>query len=134
MQLETKKTAVRDQSDVWVIPAALRQLAECGDTELLVELVDIFQSDTIVRLEKLQRLLAAGDFPGTRTEAHTIKGSALQIGANRMARFCQQMEIESQKAQAGELARLFQAVRESFAEVCTAIAERRESSGTPVPW
>lgn len=115
---------------VLVLPAALRQLAESGDTELIDELIAIFQTDTAGRLENLQRAVAAGDYEVAGAEAHTIKGSASQVGANRLAEFCRQMEWESKKRPPVGLAGLLSLALESFDEVCRAIAGR---TGTEFP-
>jgi HPt (histidine-containing phosphotransfer) domain-containing protein len=112
-------------SDLLVLPAALRQLQECGETELVEELIVIFQSDTASRLEVLARAVETADNSTARQEAHTIKGSALQVGAARFAEACRQMEMEARKEAPSDLATLYRAMLRSFEEVRVAIAERR---------
>jgi HPt (histidine-containing phosphotransfer) domain-containing protein len=121
--------ASRDFPAVWIVPEALQQLIECGDTELVAELVAIFQTDTASRLEVLGRAVAAGDYDGVRIEAHTIKGSALQVGANRVSEVCRQMEMEARKSPPAELDWLFSRLRASFDEVCGVMAAQKESTG-----
>ena len=111
-------------SDLLVLPAALRQLQECGETELVEELIVIFQSDTASRLEVLARALATADNATARQEAHTIKGSALQVGAVPFAEACRQMEMEARKDAPSDLAPLLRAMRRSFDEVRGALAAR----------
>jgi HPt (histidine-containing phosphotransfer) domain-containing protein len=111
-------------SDVWVLPAALRQLQECGESALMEELLAIFQTDTAERLEVLVRAVETTDYATVRQEAHTIKGSALQVGANRVAEFCRQMELEARKARPEYLVSLFHALLQSFDEVRGVIAAR----------
>ena len=113
---------------VLVVPAALQELAECGDAELVEELIAIFQTDTASRLITLERALAAGDHHAVRVEAHTIKGGAAQMGANRVADFCRQMELEAQRNPPAELVRLFARLLESFDEVCDVIAAQKETA------
>src|ERR1700689_1774039 len=101
MPLDTKNVAIDmggDLTAVWAVPEALRQLVEYGDTELVDELIAIFQTDTASRLEVLARAVAAGDWATVRAEAHTIKGSSVQVGANRVAEACRQMETEARKS------------------------------------
>lgn len=112
-------------SDVLVLPAALRQLQEGGETALVEELIQIFQSDAAERLEVLARALDAADYPIVRQEAHTIKGSALQVGANRVAEVCRQMELEAHKPQPQGLAPLHRTLLLNFQEVCGVIAARQ---------
>jgi HPt (histidine-containing phosphotransfer) domain-containing protein len=111
-------------SDVWVLPAALRQLEECGEADLMEELIAIFQTDTAERLEVLGRAVETADFPTVRTEAHTIKGSALQVGANRVAESCRQIESEARKARSEDLVPFFHALLRSFNELRGVIAAR----------
>jgi HPt (histidine-containing phosphotransfer) domain-containing protein len=114
-----------DLSDTWVLPAALRQLEEYGELDLVEELIAIFQTDTAERLELLARAVETDDYVTARQEAHTIKGSALQVGAVRLAERCRQMEMEARKPQPGSLVALFRALLSSFDEVRGVIAAGR---------
>jgi len=118
----------REFSDVWVLPAALRQLEECGEAALMEELIVIFQTDTAERLEVLARAVEAAEYPIVRQEAHTIKGSSLQVGANRVAECCRQMEMEARKPRPEDLIPLFHALLRSFDEVRGVIAARGRPS------
>jgi len=122
----------RDVPDPWVLPAALRQLQECGESALVEELIEIFQMDTSGRLETLTRAVDAADYPVVRQEAHTIKGSALQVGAVRFADFCRQMEMEARKPDPADLAPLLRAAVRSFDEVRGVFAARgSQTDGSP---
>jgi HPt (histidine-containing phosphotransfer) domain-containing protein len=125
MPLDTQGSGLNagcDSPVVWEFPEALRLLAECGDTGLVEELVAIFQADTIARLKVLGRAVAAGDLDVVRAEAHSIKGSALQVGAGRVAELCKQMEIEARKPAPQELFSLLVRTEQRFDEVCRAMA------------
>jgi HPt (histidine-containing phosphotransfer) domain-containing protein len=127
MPLDSKISVWETRSDlpaVLVVPAALRQLAECGDGELVEELIAVFQTDTAQRLELMRRAVDAADYSTVRLEAHTIKGSALQVGANRLADHCRQVEMEARKARPDSLVPLFRVVLRSFEEVRGVIAAR----------
>src|ERR1700691_831510 len=97
-------------SDVLVLPAALRQVQEGGEGGLVEELISIFQSDGAERLEILARALDAADYSTVKREAHTIKGSALQVGANRVAEVCRQMEAEARQPQPQALVQMHRAL------------------------
>ena len=64
-------------------------MAEGGDSEIVLEVLSVFQTDTAARLRTLQAALAAGDTAQVRTQAHSIKGSASQVGALGLAALCQ---------------------------------------------
>ena len=55
-----------------------------GDKALLVELIDIFLSDTPQRLEEIKVLLAGADFVALADAAHSVKGSSGNIGAKQL--------------------------------------------------
>ena len=134
MPLDTKSSgpnAGRDLPVVWAVPEALQQLVECGDTELVDELIAIFQSDTAERLQALGGAVASGDYAEVRAQAHTVKGSAMQVGANRVGEICRQMEIEAKKSPPLELDWLLNRLRKGFAEACAAMAARTGSTGKP---
>jgi len=131
MPQDTKNIESSAESDfpaVWAIPATLRQLAECGDAELVEELIAIFQTDTSSRLEVLRRAVAAQDYPAIGAEAHTIRGSALQVGADRLADCCLQLEQGVRQTPPVNLAGAFHHIVQSFDEVCSLIAERQQNS------
>jgi HPt (histidine-containing phosphotransfer) domain-containing protein len=131
MPLDTKNMGINMGSDfpaVWVVPEALQQLVECGETDLVDELLTIFQSDTASRLAVLGRAVGAGDVATVKAEAHTIKGSAVQVGANRVAEACLQMETEARKSPPTELDWLLSRLRRSFDEACGMIAEQKQST------
>jgi HPt (histidine-containing phosphotransfer) domain-containing protein len=67
--------------------------AAAGDDGLIVRLIDAFGRDTNARVEQMRRALAASNFPNIRSEAHTVKGSARQMGADEVAEACQELEI-----------------------------------------
>jgi HPt (histidine-containing phosphotransfer) domain-containing protein len=128
MQLDSKSmesTIGSEFTEAWVLPAALRQLEECGEADLVEELIAIFQTDTAERLELLARAVETGDYATARAEAHTIKGSSLQVGAVRVADACRQMEVEARKVQPLGLAAMFRALLQSFDEVRSVMAARR---------
>ena len=115
-------------SEVLVLPAALRQLLDGGEAELVEELIVIFQEDAAERLALLAKALESADYSLVRQEAHTIKGSALQVGANRVAEASRLIEMEARKPEPQELASMYRALLSSFEEVRDVIAAR---SATP---
>ena len=74
-----------------------------GDQALLLELLDIFVQTYAGYLDGIARAIAAGDTRQAGHEAHSLKGSALSVGAERMATLAKALE---QAGAAGELARM----------------------------
>jgi HPt (histidine-containing phosphotransfer) domain-containing protein len=76
-------------------PAALeglRELQEPGTADLVRETIAVFLADADDRLRELNRSIAAADSARFRRGAHSLKGAALLIGAQRLAQACLALE------------------------------------------
>jgi hypothetical protein len=105
-------------SEPWVLPEELRQLAEGGDGDLVREVLTVFHSDTAKRLAMMRAALTANDRTKLKGEAHAVKGSAAQVGAGRVAALCRKMESEASALSEGELDSLLADIETAFADVC----------------
>lgn len=85
----------------WSLPESLLELAS-NDSELISDLISVFRSDTETRMLKIDEALRAGSFSDLAAQAHTIKGSARQLGAHTLADASQTLEGMA-KAQDREL-------------------------------
>ena len=65
--------------------------AECG-AELLAMFVHDFLGDAAVRLARLRAAVAERDANALETEAHALKGGALNLGGGRLAESCLALE------------------------------------------
>jgi HPt (histidine-containing phosphotransfer) domain-containing protein len=65
----------------------------------LAELVDLFLSDLPQRLAEISGAARAGDAAALKAAAHTLKGSANNLGGLRMAALCAQLEGAGTDAQ-----------------------------------
>src|SRR5579864_380270 len=85
-------------------PPALLLAAEVDDQGLIADLIDAFSTDTAVRIRRIHEALAASNFSTIRAEAHTIRGSALEVGADAVAEACQELETMSALQEAAVIA------------------------------
>ena len=100
----------------WTLPETLQLLADSGDADFVAEIVAMFKTDTARRLLLLREALARLDGAQVKHQAHTIKGSAIQVGATSLAAICQQIETEARTQSAlEELARQAEADFEQLA-------------------
>ena len=106
----------------WVPPETLRELADGGASELISELIEAFGADTAPRLGQMRQALANADTKGLSDAAHTIKGSAQQMGADAMASICQELELAAMDTTASDLVRLLTALEAEFDEVSRAMS------------
>ena len=104
----------------WSLPEALQELALCGEREIVTEVLALFQSDTQSRLEVLRGSVEAGDRRRARIEAHSLKGSAVQVGAMAMAELCGELELTAETRP--ELDSVLQEIESRFAAVSKAIS------------
>ena len=79
----------------WTLPRELRELAEGGDESVVEELIAMFKDDVGERLEGLRHSIRAHDFSAISTQAHSIKGSALQMGAGNLMALCRHIELDA---------------------------------------
>ncbi len=67
---------------------SVRELASDGEPDPLPELIDLFLADTPVRIGKLLDAFKAGDPVEVERAAHSMKGSANNLGARSLADAC----------------------------------------------
>ena len=105
----------------WCLPEELQELARDGADEVVREILTAFQSDTGSRLLRLRHALETLDRAAIRQQAHTIRGSAVQVGADAVAADCRLLETAAAHQPATDIAALLMRVESSFDEVCRAM-------------
>ena len=104
----------------WSLPEALQELAVAGDRETVAEVLMLFQTDTESRLQELREAVACGDRRRVRAQAHSLKGSAIQVGAIVLADSCGEMELTAETRP--ELMSLLEEIEKRFTAVSKAIS------------
>jgi len=101
----------------------LAELQTLG-TDVLAEILDLFLVDVPARLTKLHDAVKTRSCDSVIREAHALKGSALGIGASRLAMLCAAIEhharegnIEQATARSSSLDREFAQVRDAMKAV-----------------
>ena len=92
----------------------LRALDE-GQGDVLRQLVEMFVASAEGRINKMDQALGTGDLRGLSAEAHGFKSSCANLGANRMASLCQQLEHAKTPEAAAKLGDLPSKLRAEFA-------------------
>lgn len=101
------------------ILASLRALDD--DPAFFDQLIDLFTGDAMPRVERLRALLSQGDRTGAQSVAHSIRGSAGNIGAAEVSSLAREIELSLEAggivadAQAAELARSMQRALDALA-------------------
>jgi HPt (histidine-containing phosphotransfer) domain-containing protein len=113
----------------WTPPDILQELGAEELSDLLMELVGTFKGDTEVRLQMLREAVAAGDVESVRKAAHSMKGSAAQMGADDIASACREIETAVDEGCADRLQELAAHVEQLFAVTRRAMDQYVRNSG-----
>jgi HPt (histidine-containing phosphotransfer) domain-containing protein len=77
----------------------LWQLQARTGQDLVVPVIDHFLAEAPRRLAELRQALAARDHLQLAFTAHTFKASGAQIGARRLAKVCEDLEMRGRRAE-----------------------------------
>jgi len=114
----------------WSPPELLLEAAG-GDDEMIATLIDAFGADTSDRIEQMFADLAVCNLSNIRNQAHTIKGSAGQMGADALADACRELEKASDLQQPVPVAARLSRVKELFDEIREKMAFHVSQSPAP---
>ena len=70
----------------------LQELQQETDSEFVIELIDIYISETPKQIQAIAAALTAQTFPALMIAAHTLKGSSLNLGAKQLGALCIKLE------------------------------------------
>jgi CheY-like chemotaxis protein len=103
------------------IVAGLRDLKEPDQPEPLRELVELFLKDARPKLERMHSALTGKDLTTLGLAAHSLKGSASNLGARRLAELCATLERRAKANDLTEAANLLLETRGEFHRVEAAL-------------
>jgi CheY-like chemotaxis protein/HPt (histidine-containing phosphotransfer) domain-containing protein len=99
----------------------LRELREPGAPDPLQELVELFLRDARPKLEKMAAAAEKNDPSALAAAAHSLKGSASNLGARRLAALCGRLEKHAKSSEWTDAASLLLTVQSEFHLVETAL-------------
>ena len=77
-----------NQAELAQLRRSLVERTGHDDESFLRDYIGLFLEDTEARLDHMARTLASGESEAVSREGHALKGACLELGASRMARFC----------------------------------------------
>jgi HPt (histidine-containing phosphotransfer) domain-containing protein len=92
----------------------LRALNPGDHDEFLREISGIFLEDTPLRITELTQSLTAGDVAKFTRAAHSIKGSAANLGASALRAVAEKLEHQSRKDGLASVATLVTEIKTEF--------------------
>lgn len=112
-----------DMHDKPIDAATFAELEAAAGAEFARELIATFFEEAPAMLAELRGALAAGDAPGFRRAAHSLKSNAITFGALALGSMARALEIDGLPANAAPLA----ALEAEYARVAAALAELRDA-------
>jgi CheY-like chemotaxis protein len=124
----SRSTGTEDTLDLAVIDRFL----EAGAPEFLRRLIDQFLQEARTRVRTLTEAGGRADAPGMNSIAHSLKGSAMMMGASRLGALCARVEDQVALAPADDaLPVLVAEIGRELVRVDHALAAQRERLGQP---
>lgn len=106
----------------------LAELRTLGD-DVVAEIFDLFVADVPGRLARLQRAIDDRSLDGVLREAHALKGSALGVGAARLASMCSAIEHDAREGRLDRATHRSSGLEVEFSDVRAALKESGVSGG-----
>jgi two-component system sensor histidine kinase/response regulator len=110
------------------VEARLGELEPELGAEMIEMIVNLFREDSIVRLENLRKAISQQDSAEIERESHQLKGACANIGANRIADLCSQIESQAENKRFSATAEVFERIELSLnmlSEILKNIRSRR---------
>jgi HPt (histidine-containing phosphotransfer) domain-containing protein len=96
---------------------ALRRLTPAGEPDVLAEVLKLFLDEVPPRMARLRNAWQAGNIEEMHRAAHSLKGSAGNIGARRLYDVCGQLDAIGKAGDLAGAAPLVDAMGEEFGKV-----------------
>jgi HPt (histidine-containing phosphotransfer) domain-containing protein len=95
----------------------LRHLTPAGEPDVLAEVLEMFLQEVPARIDRLRIAWGAGNIQEVHRVAHSLKGSAGNIGAQRLLAVCRQLDNRDAPADPAATAALVGALDVEFGKV-----------------
>jgi len=103
------------ERDVFNYDALLNHLD--GDRSILMEVVEVFLKDVQGRIDRIEKAFGVSDHQAVAADAHTIKGSAGVISANRLLLAAEKLHQVASVTEDDGIDGAVEELRKSFAEL-----------------
>ena len=96
---------------------SLRQLTPPGEPDVLAEVFQLFLADVPARIDRLRSAWQAGDAVTVQRAAHSLKGSAGNIGATQLSAVCSRLDELGRMGDLSALAPLVASLEAEYGRV-----------------
>jgi HPt (histidine-containing phosphotransfer) domain-containing protein len=101
--------------------STLRNLTPPGEPDVLTEILQMFLQEVPVRIDRLRNAWTAGNIEEMRRAAHSLKGSAGNIGAHALHAVCTELDDKGRSGDVAPIPGLVDALGIEFGKVETEI-------------
>jgi len=108
-------------------PEGLARLNKIGGPGFVRKMIDLFLDDAPKRLSAARNAERAGDLATIAEAAHSLKSSAGNFGAERLALTAQKIEFLTRANSSENLSRLLSDLDQAFAETREWLVSQRDS-------
>ena len=95
-----------------------------GDSELLMTIIGVFLEACEEQVQRLHQAINTADYKSAYREAHSIKGAAANISAQRIRTVAAELEKEMAESNPENADQLFNSLQEEIEVFKTIIADR----------
>ncbi len=112
------------------LPVDLRRLKDFtgGDKDFEKEIIDLFLKDTLKHLARLEKAINGGNASDVEAAAHSIKGAAANMGAEKFRKLAQDLETKGNACVLRDIGNELDLLKSAFAEIEQFF---KESGGSP---
>ena len=112
----------------WSRLESLRELQVEGDPDVVVQVIAMFQEDSVTRLARAREAFAGRDGQSLKLEAHSLRGTAGLIGAERLRETAEAVERSAESGWSPALGLLVDAMAGAVAAVRAELSSGRQKS------
>ena len=102
---------------------AWEMMKSMTDSDFLIELIDVYLSDSPELIKQMHSGLAVGDIELVRRAAHSLKSNSASFGANRLADVARTLEMTAKTNSLDGVEPMLAAVEAEYAQLCPVLLE-----------
>ena len=106
----------------------IRGLQVEGEPDLLAELIEAYQKNSIKMMDHISGALGASDGNKLRRAAHSLKGSSGNLGAIRLAELCGEVEVRAEHNDLEAVRQLIPAIEIEYQKVLSALLVEKNAA------
>ncbi len=89
----------------------------------LVELIDVYLTDSVALIQQMRAAVAGSDAEGLRRAAHSLKSNSSTLGANHLAGLAREVEMSAKAGQFEGVAGKIDGINSEFTRLAPVLTE-----------